>query len=117
MHEVENRPPAARRRSDQHRSAPREDSGNVSARRKLDYCRALLAEMDPQHPPHTAQAREFSWQYRALRERVAVYSACLEAAPDRARASQRALEKAQFAIDLSLQYFHDVLKPTGDAEE
>ena len=86
-------------------------SGGRSGYIKLRYCRVLLSDLDPQRPPLAAQAREFSWQYRALSERVDVLSDRLAVSGrDRSEPLDESLRKAEAAVDLSLQYFQDVLK-------
>jgi len=77
---------------------------------RLQRCRALLQEIDPDRPPTAVHAREFRWQYRALRERVHLYSERLAAA-ESAPPNDSGLQKAEMAIELSLQYFNDVLAP------
>ena len=60
---------------------------------RLTRCRALLARLDPERPPPYVHAKEFRWQYRALRERVHLYS-------ERLAAARSALEPATaVAID------------------
>jgi hypothetical protein len=77
--------------------------------RRLKSCFALLQQLDPDKPPSSTHAREFRWQYRALRERVQLYSERLAATedPDEARGSE--LNQTEWAIELSLTYFRDVL--------
>lgn len=82
--------------------------------RRLQCCRALLEQLDPDKPPVTAQAREFRWQYRALRERVHLYSESLENVNDPEKTSDFGFHKAETAIDLSLRYFQDVLPDESD---
>jgi len=77
----------------------------------------ILRRLDPEHPPRTTTAREYRWQYRALRERVQVYSDRLENAPDPVSAQETALMKAELAIDLSLNYFQDVLSPKSEDDD
>jgi hypothetical protein len=79
-------------------------------RGRLQRCRALLRELDPNNPPAMVHAREFSWQYRALRERVHMFSERLSSVDDQERVSDYRLEKAEVAIALSLRYFHDALQ-------
>ncbi len=89
-----------------------------SRRAKLRYCRMILRKLNPERPPRTTTEREFRWQYRALRERIHVYSECLENVPDPVNAQEPSLVKAELAIDLSLNYFQDVLAPrTEDDDE
>jgi hypothetical protein len=78
---------------------------------RVTRCRALLARLDPDRPPPYVHAGEFRWQYRALRERVHLYSERLAATTDPIAAPDSRLLKAEFAIELSLQYFQDVLTP------
>lgn len=80
-----------------------------AAHLRLSRCRALLSKLDPDSPPPAAQPREFRWQYRALLERVHLYSECIEAVDDPLRSSDYALRKAETAVELSLQYFRNVL--------
>lgn len=84
---------------------------------RLQRCRALLRELDPDKPPAAVHAREFRWQYRALRERVHLYSERLEAANDARPPGDYSLQKAEMAIELSLQYFRDVLAPKPSPDE
>lgn len=84
---------------------------------RLTRCRALLARLDPERPPPYVHAKEFRWQYRALRERVHLYSERLAAARDPVHAPDSRLLKAEFAIELSLQYFQDVFTPQREVEE
>ena len=77
----------------------------------------ILRRLNPELPPRTTTAREFRWQYRALRERIHVYSECLEKTPDSAGPQEPALAKAELAIDLSLNYFQDVLAPRTENDE
>jgi hypothetical protein len=81
----------------------------ASGQTRLQRCRALLDELDPDRPPTAAQAREFHWQYRALRERVHLYSERLDAVGAAERAFDYRLRKTETAIELSLQYFRDAL--------
>jgi len=85
-------------------------------RQRLQQCRELIREIDPNKPPSAVQAREFDWQYRALRERVHLYSEQLEAANDPEASSDYWLRKTEMAVELSLRYFHDVLTPVHQAE-
>ena len=86
---------------------------------KLRYCRVLLSDLDPRRPPTAAQAREFQWQYRALSERVDVLSERLAATSrEPSEPLDESLRKAEAAVDLSLQYFHDVLSDgDGDGDD
>jgi hypothetical protein len=78
----------------------------------------ILRKLDPEHPPRSTTRREFRWQYRALRERIHAYAERLENTPAPATAQEPALVKAELAIDLSLNYFQDVLSPrTEDDDE
>jgi hypothetical protein len=94
------------------------------SRARLGRCRELLEQLDPHRPPTAAQAREFRFQYRALRERVYLYSERLDAL-DALDASRRrydhVLQKAETALELSLQYFRDVLtleqRLNGDSDD
>jgi hypothetical protein len=90
-----------------------------SSRRRirLQRCRALLRELDPERPPTAVHAREFQWQYRALRERVYVYSERLAAARDPEAASDYGLLKTEMAVKSSLRYFCEVLEPEPNPEE
>jgi hypothetical protein len=83
---------------------------------RLQRCRALLRELDPDKAPVSAQAREFKWQYRALRERVHLYSERLAAIDQGRHVPDSALRKAEMALDLSLRYFCDVLTPKHQLE-
>lgn len=85
-------------------------------RQRLQRCRELLREIDPNKPPSAVHAREFDWQYRALRERVHLYSERLEAANDAEASSDYRLRKTELAVELSLRYFHDVLTPANQAD-
>lgn len=78
---------------------------------RLKRCRALLRVLDPERPPTSDQAREFRWQYRALRERVHLYSERLEALEDSSHCHEHDLHKAETAIELSLEYFKNALSP------
>jgi hypothetical protein len=107
-------------RARQHRTARDIAGAAMSANRaqlRLQRCRALLGELDPDRPPTTAQAREFRWQYRALRERVHLYSQCLEAIPNASPADDYAMRKAETALELSLQYFRNVLTPRHGSDD
>lgn len=84
---------------------------------RLQRCRALLRELDPNKPPAKVHAREFHWQYRALRERVHLFSERLSSVEDQERASDYRLEKAEVAIDLSLRYFHEALQPERQLDD
>lgn len=90
-----------------------------SSRRRvrLKRCRALLKELDPDRPPAAVQGREFRWQYRALRERVYLYSERLEAAKDPEGASDYGLLKTEMAVKSSLRYFCEVLEPEPRPED
>lgn len=107
-------------RTTEHRNA-RHIAGSAidSSRRRvrLKRCRALLRELDPEKPPVTARAREFQWQYRALRERVHLYSERLEAARDPEGASDYGLLKTEMAVKSSLRYFCEVLEPEPRPED
>jgi len=78
---------------------------------RLRQCRALLRALDPERPPSTEQAREFRWQYRALLERVHLYSERLEVVDKSLQRHDLALQKAETALELSLQYFRTALAP------
>jgi len=78
--------------------------------RRLRRCRELLSHLDPDKPPSPSQAREFNWQYRAFRERVYLYSARLEAVRNADHVTDEAIRKTDWAIELSLRYFRNVLK-------
>lgn len=84
---------------------------------RVHRCRALLQVLDPEHPPPRVNAREFRWQYRALLERVRVYSERLERAQASRGVPDLRLQRTEAAIDLSLRYFRDVLTPDEDPEE
>jgi len=84
---------------------------------RLEQCRALLRELDPDKPPTAAHAREFQWQYRALRERVHLYSERLAAVGDPGGSCDYNLRKAETAIELSLRYFCDVLAPSRKPDD
>ena len=107
-------------RTAEHRNA-RDIAGSAidSSRRRvrLKRCRALLRELDPARPPPLVRAREFHWQYRALRERVHLYSERLRAATDPETASDQDLLKTEMAIESSLRYFCDVLEPRSGADD
>lgn len=62
-------------------------------------------------------AREFHWQYRALRERVHLYSERLAAAEDPEGASDYRLLKTEMAVKSSLRYFCEVLEPEPRSED
>lgn len=83
---------------------------------RLQRCRALLRELDPDRPPVSAQSREFKWQYRALRERVYLYSERLAEIDRGQHVTDSALRKAEMALDLSLRYFCDILTPRQQIE-
>ena len=87
-----------------------------SGRAKLRICRVLLNRLDPDRPPATTKAKEFRWQYRALSERVDVYAERLRTAQEAEDPVEPALQRAEYAIDLSLLYFRDVLAPRSDDE-
>jgi hypothetical protein len=103
-----------------HRNA-RDIAGSAidSSRRRvrLKRCRALLRELDPDRPPAAVQAREFHWQYRALRERVHLYSEHLEAVEDPEGASDYGLLKTEMAVKSSLRYFCEVLEPLPEQDD
>jgi hypothetical protein len=107
-------------RTTEHRNA-RHIAGSAidSSRRRLRLkrCRALLRELDPEKPPAAVHAREFRWQYRALRERVHLYSERLEAAKDPEGASDYGLLKTEMAVKSSLRYFCEVLEPKRRFED
>jgi len=90
-----------------------------SSRRRvrLQRCHALLRELDPDRPPTAVHAREFQWQYRALRERVYLYSERLAAARDPEGASDYGLLKTEMVVKSSLRYFCEVLEAAPDAED
>jgi hypothetical protein len=93
-------------------------SGIDSRRARLRRGRALLKVLDPARPPALVRPREFQWQYRALRERVHVYSELLDdGAAAASLATHSAIERAEAAVNLSLQYFDDVLAPKSDADD
>lgn len=93
-------------------------SGIHSRRARLRRGRALLKVLDPNRPPALVRPREFQWQYRALRERVYVYSELLDdGSTESTLAGFSALERAEAAVNLSLQYFDDVLAPKSDADD
>jgi len=60
--------------------------------------------------------REFQWQYRALRERVSVLAECLDETARPPGQAKTELRRAETAIDISLQYFENVLNPKCDIE-
>jgi hypothetical protein len=101
-------------RTAEHRNA-RHIAGSAidSSRRRvrLKRCHALLRELDPEKPPATVRAREFHWHYRALRERVHLYSERLAAVKDPEGASDYRLLKTEMAVKSSLRYFCEVLEP------
>lgn len=107
-------------RSAEHRTA-RHIAGSAieSPRRRvrLKRCRALLRELDPERPPVTVHPRQFHWQYRALRERVHLYSEWLAAAKDPEAASDYGLLKTEMAVKSSLRYFCSVLEPEPRPED
>lgn len=78
---------------------------------RLSRCYQLLDGLNPDRPPATVRRKEFRWQYRALLERVQLYSERLAAAENPVDSPDPALQRAEFAIELSLRYFHDVLTP------
>jgi hypothetical protein len=84
---------------------------------RVHRCRALLQVLDPDHPPASVNGREFRWQYRALLERVRVYSERLERAQASSGLTDLRLQRTEAAIDLSLRYFRDVLTPDEDPED
>jgi hypothetical protein len=84
---------------------------------RLKRCRELLERLDPDRPPAYVHAKEFGWQYRALRERVHLYSERLAAAGDSVKAPAEGMLKAEIAIELSLRYFQDVFTPQREIEE
>jgi hypothetical protein len=86
-------------------------------RSRLLRCHALLSQLDPDRPPVATQAREFRWQYRALRERVQLYAERLTVVEAAYRSYDGALQKAEAAIELSLQYFCDVLDTGRDLDD
>jgi hypothetical protein len=92
-------------------------SGIDSRQARLRRCRALLKVLDPDRPPALVRPREFQWQYRALRERAYRYSELLDGRADVGFARHSALERAEAAVNLSLQYFDDVLAPKSDADD
>lgn len=93
-------------------------SAGTSGHAKLRFCRALLSRLDPARPPATTKPKEFRWQYRALSERVDVFAERLEKTPAHPGAHEEtALQRAEYAIDLSLLYFQDVLAPKTEGDE
>jgi hypothetical protein len=110
-------------RSADHLKARKIVSAAIDSRQRhwrLQRCRALLDQLDPNEPPVSAQAREYRWQYRALRERLHLFSERLETTENPERSSDHRLEQVEAAIELSLQYFNDVLahtRPKKDSED
>lgn len=95
-------------------------SSAISTKRRgsrLLRCRALLRELDPNHPPARVHPREFSWQYRALRERVHVFSEKLSSVNEKEPVADQQLYRAEAAIELSLNFFHDALTPAGTPDD
>lgn len=85
--------------------------------RRLQRCHALLRQLDPSKPPVTAPPREFQWQCRALRERVHLYSERLAEIDDPDAVQDQTLNKTEWAIALSLNYFQNVLAPPEDSDD
>jgi hypothetical protein len=90
---------------------------NAGVRSKARFCRRLVRQLDPTCPPQNSQPKVFLWQYRALRERVAVYEQYLDSENEPAGTSGRALHKAEQALDNSLHYFKTILAPDADEYE
>lgn len=88
-----------------------------SAQPRLNRCQQLLNKLDPDRPPPDVQPKEFRWQYLALRERVHVYTQCLADADGPPHQPDSALVKAEFAIGMSLRYFHDAFSQKHDVED
>lgn len=94
-----------------------ESFAQKSSLAKLAFCRGLLNDLDPKKPPLDANSKEFRWQYRALQERVSVYSECLAELVGSPQSQPEDLRKATAALNLSLDYFEDVLAPKSDPGE
>jgi hypothetical protein len=92
-------------------------SSNSGPRARLTRCRQLLDRLNPDRPPPTVRVREFRWQCRALRERTHLYAERLAKSGDPDKAVDSKLQRAEFAVDLSLRYFQDVLTPKSDSDD
>lgn len=90
---------------------------NAGLRSKVKFCRELLDQLRPDSPPRNCRPREFLWQYRALYERLSVYEQLLNGTKDPLGSPSTALQRAELALDNSLNYFKGILAPDSDDDE